>query len=202
MSSSLVPQSLALDAWSWTESIRFMIGPAVAAVFVVIGIWLKEVYERKRTAQLWYEGYYITEGLDPFIAHILTLELLLLDFRFSDVRPELVRLDLTVGSRVLTLLGSRRIVAAAYFLESAVEVIKPKEKLTPEDHKKLDPRIDHAQALNDLLGDLRKILLKITITNKAAIYEIRNRSDVARLIASIEQSTLTAAREAGMKIWD
>ena len=59
-----IPQNAAPDIWSWTEFLRAAIGPALAAVFVVIGILLKERYDRRRSAQLWYEEYYITEGLD------------------------------------------------------------------------------------------------------------------------------------------
>jgi uncharacterized membrane protein YgaE (UPF0421/DUF939 family) len=50
-----IPQNSAPDIWSWTEFLRAIIGPIIAAVFVVIGIALKERYDRRRNAQLWYE---------------------------------------------------------------------------------------------------------------------------------------------------
>lgn len=57
-----IPQNSAPDIWSWTEFLRAIAGTIVAAVFVVVGIALKESYDRKRNAQAWYEQYYITEG--------------------------------------------------------------------------------------------------------------------------------------------
>ncbi len=46
-----IPQNAAPDIWSWTEFLRAVTGPILAAVFVVVGIALKERYDRRRNAQ-------------------------------------------------------------------------------------------------------------------------------------------------------
>ena len=72
---TLIPKNLAPDVWSWTEFLRAAIGPVIAAVFVVVGIALKESFDRKRAAQLWYEEYYITDGVDRVLSYLMTVEM-------------------------------------------------------------------------------------------------------------------------------
>jgi hypothetical protein len=57
----------------WLELLKEVIGPAIAAVFVVIGLLWKDRIDRKNEAQAWFEEAYITEGIDVLIAHLAVL---------------------------------------------------------------------------------------------------------------------------------
>lgn len=57
----------------WLELIKVAIGPALAAIMVVIGLLWRDRIERRNAAQSWYEQTYIAEGLDHIISHLAVL---------------------------------------------------------------------------------------------------------------------------------
>lgn len=57
----------------WLELTKSIIGPLIAAIFVVIGLIWRDRIERRNAAQAWYEQTYITEGLDVIISHLAVL---------------------------------------------------------------------------------------------------------------------------------
>lgn len=181
-----IPQSSAPDVWSWTEFLRAIIGPIIAAVFVVVGIALKEAYDRKRTAQLWYEQYYITEGLDRLISYVMTVEMAIPNLHYNP--------DLSVLTPQ----------AVPYEAITKMQIILQRRDFVPLSMLfTWLPRYRHnaefvnavgilAHGLQYDFSQLRQELLRLDVHSKSDVYKIvDNRSVVARL-AKIERIMNTA----------
>ena len=55
---------------TWSKVIEQAIGIILGGGITVFGIWAKELLDRKRTAQTWYEDSYITNGIDRSLAFL------------------------------------------------------------------------------------------------------------------------------------
>lgn len=199
---NFIPQSSLPDVWSWGEFLRAVIGPIIAAVFVVIGIWLKEIFDRRKAAQAWYEEHYVTEALDQYIAHILNLDILLTKRRTlkPHATPQFDLLPSSTQTRVLTLLGDRMVLVLVTFLEYGLTRKNEKEgELTPSENEHFHARIRLCHDLNLLFETLRGQLLKLKIKNKSEIYKICKRPEIASLVVDITNRTNKAVTEVGMK---
>lgn len=58
----------------WTEVIKLIGGPLAGGAIALSGIWIKELFDRRRATQNWFEEKYIAEGLDRFYAYIMTIQ--------------------------------------------------------------------------------------------------------------------------------
>jgi hypothetical protein len=56
------------------ELLKVTIGPVIAAAFVIVGLLLKDLIERRNLAQSWFEQTYITQGLDMLVCHLSALK--------------------------------------------------------------------------------------------------------------------------------
>jgi hypothetical protein len=59
---------------NWTEVFKTAFGPLIGAVIALISLWAKEVFDRRRDLQAWYEEQYLREGLDRIAAHIMAVK--------------------------------------------------------------------------------------------------------------------------------
>lgn len=102
------------QSWNWFEVFKAVIGPVTAAIFVVIGIWLKERYDRRKAVQSWFDQYYIIEGLDVLIFYVAALRSELVNTMFAIFsRPKCPEtLPFEVAARIQTLLNTSAMNAA------------------------------------------------------------------------------------------
>src|SRR6266581_5584514 len=64
---------------SRTDLAKLLAGPAIGAVIAIVAIWAKELFERRKSVQTWFEEHYIFHAVDLLIAHFILLESLMLD---------------------------------------------------------------------------------------------------------------------------
>lgn len=181
-----IPQNLAPDIWSWTEFLRAIIGPIIAAVFVVVGIASKERYDRRRAAQLWYEQYYITEGLDRLISYLMTVEILVSNIHTN---PDLSVLKLDAIpyeaiTRMQVLLRRRDFVPL-----SVLFTWLPRYRENP---KFVEAVRKLAHGLQYNFSQLRQELLRLDVHHKSDVYKVADNHRVAAELDKIEQIMNTA----------
>jgi hypothetical protein len=61
-------------ATDWTEVIKVVFGPLIGAAIALLSIWLKEMLDRRRNLQAWYEDQYVRNGLDQISSHIMAVK--------------------------------------------------------------------------------------------------------------------------------
>jgi len=181
-----IPQNAAPDIWSWTEFLRAAIGPILAAVFVVVGIALKEKYDRRRSAQLWYEDYYVTEGLDRLISYLMTVEMVIGSIQTN---PDLSALKLEAIpyeaiTKMQILLRRRDFVPL-----SMLFVWLPRYR---NNKRFVDAVYTLAHGLQYNLNQLRQELLRLPVHHKSDVYTVADNPRVADELATIEQVMNTA----------
>ncbi len=190
-----IPQNAAPDIWSWTEFLRTVTGPAIAAVFVIIALYLRDWIEKRNAAQSWYEQYYITEGLDRVIVHFMTIEAVLEDQLYADVLPTLTSLEplpSEVAARVKVLLQSKMFdLANIWFnkiIQTTMEVREQQGKrLSDLAKQQVTSILAVIRAFNSDLDQLRRDLLDTKVTKKRYVYDIAAKPEVAKLIKLCEQ---------------
>lgn len=191
------------QSWNWFEVFKAAIGPTIAAIFLVIGIWLKEWYDRRKAAQSWFEQYYITEGLDVLISHVSALRTELVNTKFAlFTRPTAPnRLPFEVAARVQTLLNNDSL-NNAYDIahKSTMDIIEELESGESAELSKLNTRkVDALSAtvlqLHSNLQQIRKQLLRVNIKNKAEVYRIAKHKDIAPLIKGSHDEVMKGMAE-------
>jgi hypothetical protein len=174
----------------WLEITKTITGPLMAAVFVVVGIWLKEVYERKKAAQAWFEQYYITEGLDQFIAHLYALSVATINIVHPALQAEAVnQLPFTINSRMLTLVGDRKFVRAPFHFRAFHHNLKTMEEAPAGEKLKgvIGEAAGAIEGAAKALEQLRKELLVVSVTTKSDIYGIHDKPTITKLITEIDE---------------
>ncbi len=75
----IVRKSVVRENMQIWELIQTLIGTVVGGFIVIAANWLTGREERKKAAQEWYEQTYLTNGIDPLLVYIHSLELHLLN---------------------------------------------------------------------------------------------------------------------------
>lgn len=105
----------------WTEVIKLIGGPLAGGAIALSGIWIKELFDRRRATQNWFEEKYIAEGLDRFYAYIMTIQFSLmvgeehpaLETQAQSLPVEAVnRLQIVLKTEVFTLSGPMLLLGA------------------------------------------------------------------------------------------
>jgi hypothetical protein len=199
----------ALQNWNSFEVFKAVIGPLFAAIFVVIGICLKEWYDRRKAVQSWYEQYYITEGLDVLISYFSALRSELVNALFALFsRPTCPdRLPFQVRARVQTLLNENAFNGAydisLNLTQDVLEDIEASKDGMPSDlnKQKINVLLSVVSKLNDGLQSVRKELLQTGVTDKAQIYGIAKRKEINDLVAACKDELMKGMGEI-MKIYE
>lgn len=98
----------------WTEIIKLIGGPLAGGAIALSGIWIKELFDRHKATQNWFEEKYIAEGLDRFYAYVMTIQYSLmvgedhpaLEIQAQSLPVEAVnRLQIVLKTEVFTLSG-------------------------------------------------------------------------------------------------
>lgn len=166
----------------WAKVIETIFGPLIGAAVALVAIWLKEIYDRRRELQTWYEEQYLREGLDRITSHIMAVEYCL-NANPDDppVPEEMLKLPVEAITRIQIALQSDVFTKAIPMLHWAIKY--PSLRDTPV----FKARQSLTRDLRQLIDELRKEMLKADIKRKTSVYDIANRSRVKQLIAQIDQ---------------
>lgn len=173
---------------NWSRILESAIGPLLGTILggliAVISIYLKEVFDRRRAIQAWYEQRYIFDGVDVVMAYVMATQYRLMeqafDFTFlQDV--ELQPLPLDALNRLTTILHIPELTSLIVLLNSTLD-------------KPMHPRIKEGLARFTVLTQtcvftLQHILLRTRIKKKSNIYKISERKDTKEVIAFIKQAS-------------
>ena len=50
------------------------IGTLTGAAIALASVWIKELFDRRKVAQVWYEQYYIAEGIDRLLSYVRMID--------------------------------------------------------------------------------------------------------------------------------
>jgi len=148
-----------------------------------LGKW---VSQELRSAQLWYEEYYVTEGLDRLISYLMTVEMVIGNIHTN---PDLSALKLEsipyeAITRMQILLRRRDFVPL-----SMLFAWLPRYR----DNKRfVDAVYVLAHGLQYNLNQLRQELLRLAVHHKLDVYKVADNRRVAEELVKIEQIMNTA----------
>jgi hypothetical protein len=166
----------------WAKVIETILGPLIGAAVALVAIWLKEIYDRRRELQTWYEEHYLREGLDRITSHIMAVEYCLNANPDDPAVPEeVLKLPVEAITRIQVALQSDVFTQAIPMLHWATKY--PSLKDTPV----FKARQALTQDLRRLIDELRKEMLKADIKRKTGVYDIANRPRIKQLNAQIDQ---------------
>ena len=172
---------------NWSRIVESAIGPLLGTILggliAVIGIYLKEVFDRRRAIQSWYEQRYIFDGVDLVMAYVMSTQYRLMEQAFDlaflqDVKLEPLPLDAL--NRLVTILHTPELTSLIGLLNSALD-------------KPMHPRIKEGLAQFTVLTQtcvftLQQILIRVRVKRKSDIYKISERKDTKAVLAFIKQA--------------
>jgi hypothetical protein len=98
------------------ELVQTLIGTIVGGFIVIAANWVTVQEERKKTVQEWYEQTYLTNGVDPLLIYLHSLELHLLDGWIDDISymqlPKLEPMPIEALTRMQIFLDDTAILAS------------------------------------------------------------------------------------------
>ena len=187
---------------NWGQVIEHAAGVILGGGITIMGLWAKERFDTKRTAQIWFEQTYITEGIERALSHLkikqIHLTQLLASRRLAQLRP-----DLLSGMKETIL---RDEASEAFPLESVVrlEILLKIPDITasivllnqntlgfgqmmPEQRSLvfMEQTITHLEETSKCLGELREALLTLRIKRKSDTYLISTEKKVMAPLAKL-----------------
>lgn len=188
-------QTTTATAPLWLEIFKALAGPALAAIFVVVGLIWRDRIERRNAAQSWYEQVYITEGMDIIISHLSSLRSSILEKRIQFAsESETLALSPRIHWRMFVILPSVEFFFVISLIETIVIGLKnnnSSQALSTNEIKEISTFLSH---LITFAENTRSILLDIKIHTKKAVYEITNNPDLLELAKSAEDEFLNHER--------
>ncbi|HJR07493.1 MAG TPA: hypothetical protein VJ842_09565 [Pyrinomonadaceae bacterium] len=179
----------------WFEIFKALAGPALAAIFVVVGLIWRDRIERRNAAQSWYEQVYVTEGMDIIIAHLSSLRSSILERRLKYVsESETIALAPRIHWRMFVILPSVQFFFVISLIESIVIELKNKKSsqlLSDDEIRDISLFLDN---LITFAENTRSILLDIKIHTKKAVYEITDNPALLELAKDAEDEFLNRER--------
>jgi hypothetical protein len=193
-------------------AIESIIGPVIGAAVAVSAIWVKEILERRKDSQFWFEETYIRHGTDRLLEYlrrydvqlVLLLsgrDVLLLNedvgappqaSRISEHLPieALVRVETLLNTKAYTQITSLLPGNASFFLnipfESRSKVI-------------LAEKINVVRAAYECFLFIRQELLKVKIKSKAQVHNVYQSEALRRVITSYENASEKYNKEAALR---
>jgi hypothetical protein len=189
----------------WGKVVESAIGTFTGGAIAVASMWLKELIDRWKSAQVWYEQFYITEGIDRLMSHVKIMEIqLALVIPADQAAPiwgsreqypgvknppkseshETYPLEALV--RIETLLNDNLITALITTSYSASDSLK---KLVPGSLSQDLMRSSHIQLRNlyDQLKTIRTELLKVKIRKKSDIKKVQNQEEIKQALVELRK---------------
>jgi hypothetical protein len=174
----------------WLEIGKAIIGPSIAAVVVIVGLIWRDRIERRNVAQDWFEQSYITEGLDPVIAHLAVLSHSTFENRrliYSDIQIQPLSSYVSRRRFMFLLLDFLTgVETAEAVILGAMRNNHPIEISKEESADLLSLCI----ALSTYADTVRRFLLQTKIRVKSDVYEIANNPTFIRLLKELNDNFL------------
>jgi hypothetical protein len=190
---------------SWSKVIEQAVGIILGGGITVFGIWAKEFFENRKSAQVWYEQAYIAEGIDRLLAYLkikqiqltrllatrqliemkgglppLGLKEILPSHEPSEIFPleSLVRLEI--------LLKIPDITASVSILNDNVILFR---SMPPENRSLalMQSTVTRLQDTYNHLEELRETLLDIKVKRKSDIHKIKDNQKVITTLANLRR---------------
>jgi len=191
----------------WVKVAEAAIGTFTGGAIALASMWIKELIDRRKVAQTWYEQYYIAEGIDRLLSHVR-----IMDLQMAALIPasQIAAEYETKGQSFDVGRLPRSEVHEAYPLEALVRLeTLLKDGLISSvvtiSHNKSDfmqkfPPGSRSQTLmisslnqiRNLYGHLRTIrteLLKVKVKQKSDIEDVSNRPDIKQALDQLRQFT-------------
>jgi hypothetical protein len=154
----------------------------------VIGIWLKERYERRKDAQAWFEESYIAGGIDPLMTHLASVSNQLIGMRVRvSVNPRSFSpLSFDTVTRVAICLRTVNILGAINALEFFISNTDVNNINVNKLDSEIDQRLDLISDYLEILDDVREEFLLIRVNHKREIYNIATNPKVKALATKLD----------------
>jgi hypothetical protein len=188
---------------NWSDILKILAGPIIGAVIALVAIWLKEVFEKKKSVQSWFEQYYIIEGVDRLISHFLILESSVYERNLANILGSSSTASITaeplspdVIAKVEAIFQNRIFLVSALFIRGLIRfefTDKSLEKRAMAECLKL------AKMYNGILTDLRKELLKVELKHKTDIYKLASENAaITKLLDRMHSTHIEAIKKLGI----
>jgi len=180
-------------------AIESIIGPVIGAVVAVSAIWVKELLERHKNSQFWFEETYIRHGIDRLLEYLRIYDVqLVLLLHGRDVLLLNEDLSSSAGSsgvskplpieamiRVETLLKTTTYTQITSLLPGNVSffISLPSEKRSKV---LLTEKINFIRAAYESLVNVRQELLNVSIKRKSQVHSLNQNEILRGLIAYFE----------------
>jgi hypothetical protein len=190
----------------WGNVIESAIGTSIGGAIALGSMWIKELIDRRKAAQVWYEQYYITEGIDRLLSHVRIMDLQLATLVRANEMVSILRTNelypgvekslkseaheafpLEALVRLETLLDDSLITAVITTSQGVGEFMKN----MPPMRRSTILIASAIQQLRNLYGHLRTIraeLLKVEIKQKSDIKDIHKRPSIKQVLAQLDES--------------
>lgn len=167
----------------WSEIAKTFIGPLIGATIALGAIWLKELLERRRAIQSWYEERYIREGLDRLTSYILTLEYFLsYPSNTPPIPKDMLHFPVEAISRIQIALQTEVFTMSLPMLYQATEFAGYRK----EAGHLLNVMNSLAREIRWSIDALRKEMLSAGIKRKSDIYDFANKAEIKRILKKVE----------------
>ena len=188
-----------LESPSIISILAIVLGPAIGVLTALGAIWLKEVFDRRRAVQLWFEQTYVEDGIDRLVWYLKTFEIylykLMADSNFPQVEGmawtphinlDIVdKLPIDVLIRVETLLGTNAFTAITANLYDHL-VLTMNIDSSKRSKALISDKLGIIQNACSALLDIRRELLARRPTKKTQMYDIQFDPSVMSRIASFK----------------
>lgn len=173
----------------WLDIGREVIGPIIAAVFVVAGLLLRDKIERRNAAQEWFEKTYIEEGLDVIIAQLAVLCHAVNEGRRVMTDMKVSPLPSGVSRRLFTFM-LLDFLSAVDTAEAVVLAVGRKDRPITISKDESAELLGFCIGLSIYADEIRKFLLTKKITVKSDVYRIQRDPAFIALTKDLQEKFL------------
>ena len=180
-------------------------GTFTGAAIVIASMWIREYFYKRKAAQIWYEQYYIAEGIDRLVSHVR-----MIDVQMSTLIPtsEVAALYRTQDPHRGVVRLPRNDAHETYPLEALVrlETLLNDDQITAmitishvesDDMKKIPAGLRSITLMSSTLEDIRTLyfhlktiraeLLKVKVKRKSDIRNIHKRKGIKQSLNKLSK---------------
>jgi hypothetical protein len=188
---SLSPHSLGAKIMA----IESIVGPVIGAVVAVSAIWIKELLERRKNSQLWFEDTYIRQGIDQLLEYLRLYDVqlvLLLNGRDVPLLNESAdtsmsnRLPIEALVKIETLLRTKTYTQVTCLLPGTIRffIDLPSEKRSKV---LLTEKINFIRTAYESLLSVRQQLLNFSINEKSKVHTVSKNAPLRHIVDEFEK---------------
>lgn len=187
----------------WGKVLESAIGTFTGGAIALASMWIKELIDRRKAAQVWFEQYYIAEGIDRLLSHVRMTHIQIGALRAARrVATEFKKKELDYGIekslkseaheayphealvRLETLLDDYLISALIMSYVGQADTMK---QVPPglRSETALASALHHLRNLYAHLKTIRTELLKVKVKQKSDIKDVLNRPGIKQALSDL-----------------